>query len=206
MSTHANPDSSPEDTRQRILTAAMQLFGQVGYAQATTHAIARAAGVNEVTLFRLFGSKKLLLGACIAARNATGFSASFETDLTGDYPQDILHMAHLQIQDTRANQDVLRLLLCDARTIPELRQALLAGGRANLARLVAYFQRQIDHGVIRSDLPAEALASAFDSLFSTTVLFENLFQDSLAPQLPAEQAIQPLVDLFVRGTQPDNKP
>ncbi len=201
MHNNSTLETSQENTRQRIISAALQLFGQAGYAEATTRRIAKAAGINEVTLFRHFGSKKGLLMACLEAFNAGGFAARFEAELTGSYPDDILHMAHLQMQDTAANFEVLRLLLCDARHIPELREALMAGGRGNLARLGRYFQRQIDAGIVRSDLPAEALASAFDSLFSTYVLYEKMFLGTLTPQLPVDEVIGPLVDMFVRGTQ-----
>jgi AcrR family transcriptional regulator len=199
----ANPiqENLQEDTRQRIISAAMQLFGQVGYAQATTRAIADIAGVNEVTLFRHFGSKKNLLMACMQAFTAASFPATFESELTGNYAQDILRMAHLQIKDTIANMEVIRLLVCDARNVPELREAMLAGSRANLARLSSYFQRQIDQGVVRPDLPAEVLASAFDSLFSSNIIFSTMFQDDLSPRLSAEEAAGPLVDLFVQGSQ-----
>lgn len=196
-----NPERPPEDTRQRILRAATQLFGEIGYAQATTRLIAVAAEVNEVTLFRLFGSKKALLMACVEAHNAAGFSATFTDDLSGDYAVDILRMAQRQIADLRANAEMLRMLLCDARSIPELRQALLAGGRGNLERLSGYFQAQIEAGVVRQDLSAQALAIAFDSLFSSNILFETVFQDSLSPGLTTEALARPLADLFVRGTR-----
>lgn len=198
-----------DDTRRKIISAAMKLFGEVGYSRATTRAIAEAAGVNEVTLFRHFGNKKNLLMACIETFNATTFAAKFETELTGDYDEDILRMARLQIRETAASLDILRLMLCDARNVPELREAMLAGGRSNMVRISGYFQGQIDRGVVRSDIPAEVLASAFDSLFSSNVIFENFFQASLSPRLPAEEIIHPLVDLFVKGTRagkPFNKP
>ncbi len=201
MTNDLTQETSQEGTRQRILAAANQLFGQVGYAQATTRAIAEAAEINEVTLFRHFGSKKNLLMACIQAHNASGFSATFETELSGDYTEDILHMARLQIQDSLANIQLLRLLVCDARNIPELREALLAGGRGNLERISGYFQRQIESGVIRPELSAEVLASAFDSLFSSPVIFESFFLESLSPRLSSDEVLRPLVDLFVRGTK-----
>jgi AcrR family transcriptional regulator len=201
MPPNSNQELTLEDTRQRIIAAAMQLFGQVGYSQATTRGIAEAAGVNEVTLFRHFGSKKNLLVACIDAHNAAGFSATFEKELTGDYPEDIYRMAIGLNQDTLANMEVLRLLICDTRNLPDLREALLAGGRANMARLRRYFQQQIDAGVIRPGISAEALSSAFNSLFSSDLLFENLFQGSLIPEVTSEEMVRPLVDLFVRGTQ-----
>ncbi len=48
-----------DDTRERILQAAAELFAEKGYARATTRSIAEAAKVNEVTIFRHFGSKKI---------------------------------------------------------------------------------------------------------------------------------------------------
>ena len=47
-------------TKERILQAAYNCFSQKGYFGTTTREIAQAAGVSEVTLFRLFGSKKEL--------------------------------------------------------------------------------------------------------------------------------------------------
>ena len=85
--------------------------------------------------------------------------------------------------------------------VPELREALMTGGRGNMARLSRYFQRQIDHGTVRADLPAEVLASAFDNLFSSGVIIEYLFQGSLSPRLTSQEMIRPMVTLFVHGTQ-----
>src|ERR671914_1594713 len=45
------------DSRERILEAAARVYAQYGFRGATTRLIAQEAGVNEVTLFRLFGSK-----------------------------------------------------------------------------------------------------------------------------------------------------
>ncbi len=200
MPTSTNIEFTPEDTRQRILQAARQLFSEVGYALATTRLIAEAAGVNEVTLFRHFGSKKALLMACLGEIDATGFSATFEADLSGDYFSDILVMARHQVSDMRANVEVLRMLLCDVRSVPELRQLLLAGGQGNLARLSAYFQKQIDTGILRQELSAQALAIAFDSLFSSSVLFEYVFRESIVPRQSIDEFIEPLAELFARGT------
>lgn len=48
-------------TREKIQEAAVELFIQKGYSRTTTSAIAKKAGVNELTLFRIFGNKKELL-------------------------------------------------------------------------------------------------------------------------------------------------
>jgi AcrR family transcriptional regulator len=195
------PTNPVEDTRQRIIAAALKLFGQIGYTQASTRLIAETAGVNEVTLFRHFGSKKNLLMACTEHFNAGGFSATFEAKHSGHYPSDIALMARLQLQNTAENLDVLRLMLSDTRNVPELKEAMRRGGSGNIALVATYFQRQIEAGQVRPGLPGEALAWAFDGLFSTPVIFANLFNDSGTPVLPDERTLVALVDLFVCGTQ-----
>lgn len=49
------------DVREALLGATLELFAAVGSRGATTRRIAEAAGVNEVTLFRQFGSKEALI-------------------------------------------------------------------------------------------------------------------------------------------------
>jgi AcrR family transcriptional regulator len=54
-------------TRQRILTAAGELFVANGFANTATKAVAARAGVTERTIFLNFPSKAALLSACIRA-------------------------------------------------------------------------------------------------------------------------------------------
>lgn len=48
------------DTSRKIMKVALALFAENGYYQTTTKQIAQEAGVNELTLFRHFGSKNNL--------------------------------------------------------------------------------------------------------------------------------------------------
>ena len=45
------------ELRDRILEAAALVYAETGFRGATTRRIAERAGVNEITLFRHFGSK-----------------------------------------------------------------------------------------------------------------------------------------------------
>jgi AcrR family transcriptional regulator len=54
--------------RQLLLTAAARVFARDGLEGATTRAIAREAGVNEVTLFRQFGTKEHLIEAVVGSQ------------------------------------------------------------------------------------------------------------------------------------------
>ena len=50
-----------DNTEDRILDATIKLLDEVGWDGATTKRIAAEAGVNEVTLFRKFKTKNLML-------------------------------------------------------------------------------------------------------------------------------------------------
>jgi len=49
-----------DETKQKLMKAALELFAKEGYKGATTLAISETAGFSEVTLFRKFGNKKNL--------------------------------------------------------------------------------------------------------------------------------------------------
>ncbi len=51
---------SSEDRREQILAAASIVFGERGYAGGTTDAVARAAGISQAYVVRMFGSKENL--------------------------------------------------------------------------------------------------------------------------------------------------
>ncbi|MGL4176607.1 MAG: TetR/AcrR family transcriptional regulator [Dermatophilaceae bacterium] len=53
----------PEDTRERLVQAALELFGERGYARTTVDDIAARAGVSARTFFRHFPDKEEVLFA-----------------------------------------------------------------------------------------------------------------------------------------------
>ena len=201
MTKQTNPAPNPSDTRARLIDTALALFARSGYAKTTTRAIADEAGVNEVTLFRHFGSKKGLLTACVETFNAQGFAATFEREISGDYAADVLLMARLLARSMAENFTFMRLMMCELAQFPEMREIALAGGRGNATLIADYFRRQIAAGVIRADFDPATLAHAFDTLFSTHIFYQNMFDDSLMPDVPDDALIRQLADLFITGTQ-----
>ncbi|MCB9418874.1 MAG: TetR/AcrR family transcriptional regulator [Ardenticatenaceae bacterium] len=190
-------DEDNASTTDRIITAATQLFSENGYMRTTTKAIATAAEVNEVTIFRQFGSKKQLFMACIEAFNNAGFARTFAQNLSGDYATDIMTMAQTQLADSLTNFKGVRLLVCESSEIPEIQAILEQATSQNMAAIAAYFQRQIDAGVVRPGLDADWLAQAFDNLFSSYLFLSAVTDD---PQPPPAAMVQQLVDIFVTGT------
>ncbi|SNS10313.1 TetR/AcrR family transcriptional regulator [Actinomadura mexicana] len=59
------PGMSPEQRREMIIRTALPLVAEHGMA-VTTAQIARAAGIGEATIFRVFADKDELLDACVA--------------------------------------------------------------------------------------------------------------------------------------------
>src|SRR5687768_7863145 len=62
-----SPSLSP--IRERLLDAAARVYAETGYRGATTRRIAQEAGVNEITLFRHFGSKTTLILEAVRQAN-----------------------------------------------------------------------------------------------------------------------------------------
>src|SRR5450830_485384 len=58
--TTTTPRMTGEARREQILSAALAVFAEGGYAGTTTDQVARAAGVSQPYVIRLFGSKKQL--------------------------------------------------------------------------------------------------------------------------------------------------
>jgi TetR/AcrR family transcriptional regulator, regulator of cefoperazone and chloramphenicol sensitivity len=73
MTIQASPSAPPrgDDTRQRLVTAAIDVFGRHGFEGASTRMLSAAAAVNQAAIPYHFGSKEGLYIACaehIAAR------------------------------------------------------------------------------------------------------------------------------------------
>ncbi|MEO1392451.1 MAG: helix-turn-helix domain-containing protein [Cyanobacteria bacterium J06634_5] len=70
-------------SREKIVRSALALFSHQGITATTTKEIAEQAGVNEVTLFRQFGSKQGLLLAVLQESSMLGKMQAALTDIVG---------------------------------------------------------------------------------------------------------------------------
>lgn len=59
-----------DQTRARLIQATIDVVAEVGYARATTRAIAEAAGVAEGTIYRHYADKRELFFAAVFDRNS----------------------------------------------------------------------------------------------------------------------------------------
>jgi TetR/AcrR family transcriptional regulator len=86
------PRMRAEDRRELVLVAATAVFGERGYFGATTDGVAKAAGVSQPYVVRMFGTKEALFLA-VLDRALTRLMTSFTAvvDEHPEAPDDELH-------------------------------------------------------------------------------------------------------------------
>src|ERR1700727_234194 len=84
----AAPCAARERPRERIVTAAQDMFHRHGIRAVGVDAIAEAAGTNKMTLYRHFGSKDDLIIQCL--RDAAIESESWWAEIESAHPGDPL--------------------------------------------------------------------------------------------------------------------
>jgi AcrR family transcriptional regulator len=197
--TEGNPESRGDETRQRLIEAAAQVFAEEGYARATTRALAAAAGVNEVTLFRHFGNKENLFAAVTEQYAGPAVTTALEAQLTGDYRQDLLMVGNQLLQVLLERKEILRMMLCEASHFPEVQAVMVQNPRQIRRMLARYLQQQIERGQVRP-LHREATAQAFAGMLFSYAIMREILGDSVEPEMTTEELVAQFVDIFVQGT------
>jgi AcrR family transcriptional regulator len=195
---------TPRDTDGRILSAAATLFARHGYVGTTTSAIADEAGVNEVTLFRRFGTKEGLLRALGAAFDRGGSAYPPEGAVVeGDVRATLRNLAVAEIRAAIESGGLVLRLGFDARSVPEVRDALGDVAGANLEQLAAYLGKAQRRGEVRADLPPMALAEAFFGLTSSLVIGRMALAEPQAPtDADIERQAETQLELLWSGLRP----
>ena len=195
-----NSSSNPGQTRARIMQAASQLFTEKGFSGTTTRAIAELARVNEVTLFRHFGTKEKLAKAIMDQFGGQAIAGDLELRFSGDYVQDLTLMGQMMMKVMTERVDAIRMAICEAGNFPEFRQVVAENPRQLRQMLARYFESQMKAGLIHSGHP-EVLAQAFLGMFFSYTVLQGLLLDSLQPEIASEDIVEQFVTLFVRGTR-----
>ena len=157
---------TPRIADDQILDAAVAAVLADGYAGATTRAIAAAAGVNEVTLFRRFGNKEQLFRAAIAREVTQVVEA--ETRVTGDLEADLMAVFAGYHASFSAHASLPLLIIVEATRNPEhadLLEAPLAAQRA-LRSVIAHYQ---ETGELRREPPEMAVRALIGPLLAYAV-------------------------------------
>jgi AcrR family transcriptional regulator len=192
--------SSVDLTRERLLDAAAHTFSKDGIRGATTRAIARNAGVNEVTLFRHFKSKEQLLRAVLQRGLASEIAimdlhSSWKENLResmGKYAQH--YYSHVE-----KKKGIARAFLAEVQVLPQSMQSMIADViRPVRERLVLILTDAQRAGVVRSDVNVECALDAFKNSLYAGMLRQG---PSLPRNYTTDAYISTVVDIFVRGIE-----
>ena len=150
-----------------IFRATMRLFLAQGYAGATTRQIAEEAEVNEVTLFRKFGSKAELVTAAVA--HELGQVALDEVRYSGDVEADLLRIVMFYREVVGRYGEFLPVLLAEIPRHPALRPALRAPMRV-IAAVADVLERYQQEGVLRQEPPLHAVSGLLGPVMVLTMI------------------------------------
>lgn len=171
-------------TREHILDAAARVFAEHGFRGSTTRLIADAADVNEVTLFRLFGSKDALLGEAIRTRVYEREVAHLP-EVPGDARAELIAWASVEYRNLLAHRASIRQGMTELNERPELRHCMAQGPRGGYSRLRAYVSALAKSGRCNKDVNAmHAAAMLLGALFA-----DSLGRDMMPDALPAESHV-----------------
>jgi AcrR family transcriptional regulator len=192
---------APDETRARILHAAAEQYAQHGYHGCTTRAVATAAGVNEVTVFRLFGSKDAMIDAAIE-RSAEDQGPSSLPSPPAHPHEEISAWCAIEMERLRRGRALLRRCFAEAEEHPaHVKRATLA--MDPMAMELRRYVAQLDHRGSSGDQArhATAIAMLLSTLFADALGREDMpfvFSSPVA-RAPAEYAAMFLDALGVSG-------
>jgi len=155
----------PEQTytsRTRLLSAGKELFAREGYEQASTAAIAKAAGTSESQLMRYFGGKAGLLDAIF---NESWAPLNDEVQkLIAGAPharEAVLGVLSVVTRAFGVDPELAALFLFEGRRIRGGADVVLSKGFVQFSELVkALIRRGQQDGSFRSEFSEVALAAA----------------------------------------------
>jgi AcrR family transcriptional regulator len=185
-----------EEIRNRILAAAARVYAQYGFRGATTRLIAVEAGVNEVTLFRTFGSKAQLLQAMLQSQVAATSAPLLSTDVS-DPEQELTKWCAATLEYLRGHAHLIRKTIAEAEERPDAACAACEGPNSAGASLVLYLEHLREEELADADADVNTAVSMFMSAMFGDALYRDVMPD-VFPQ-PLEAAPAKYVKTFLRA-------
>jgi AcrR family transcriptional regulator len=182
--------------REQLLEAATRLYAEAGYRGATTRRIATQAGVNEITLFRHFGSKDALIREAI-----TRAGLSIESRALPDPPRDpareLREWAKAHIAALRKRRSLIRTCMGEIEEHPGIFSAANSPPAIAAKALCQYLKRLRETGQAKAQ---------FDDVAASAMLMGVLFADAMGRDVmpdmyrnDPDQAIDEYIKLFLRS-------
>ena len=181
------------DTRDKLLEVAIRIFAEAGYHGTTTRRIAQEAGVNEVTLFRQFGSKESLIREALmaGARRNRPLLSPDAADPLAELHRWTLAIFYYYYE----NRQLIRRLMGEMVERQDLARSICEDSNQEFLQLVGFFEALRSRGLVRADLRVEAAAGILLNALLTNALWRDVWPDVPNP----EENVAAFVDLVLHG-------
>ncbi len=171
------------ERRDELLRAAARVYAMHGYRGSTTRRIADEAGVNEITIFRQFGTKDTLIHEAIASCGLGG-PLSELPKVPVDPHRELKHWAVNLRTYICASRLIIRRCMSERDEHPQLSATANRGPVRAAEELQAYIGRLKEHGFIDGEVDAKA-ASA---MFMGTLFADAMGRDTMPEIYPSPPA------------------
>jgi AcrR family transcriptional regulator len=167
------------ELRERLFRAALQLFGEKGFAETTVEDITDAADVGKGTFFNYFPSKDHILLA-FGEMQLGKLEAAVNTARSTNEPMPhfLRSLGVRMTQEPTRNPAIIRALLQAYLSTTPVREAMIDLQMRTHALHTQMIQLGQDRGEIRSDLPAAEIAQVFRQTIFGTLLIWSLYGDA----------------------------
>lgn len=178
------PSTSGLTTEQDILVAAAALFCEVGYGSTSTHAIARAAGISQASMYHYFAGKHEILLALLMETVRPSVAVAAELDSRSEPPAARLWA--LCAYDTAllvSGEDNLGALYL----LPELSDERFADFHLERQKLYAVYRGLVAECTGTASDEAHAAASLVFGLVESVILRRrtegDMIESDIAPRI-----------------------
>jgi AcrR family transcriptional regulator len=184
------------EIRDRILEAAKRVYAKHGFRGATTRLIAIEADVNEVTLFRTFGSKAALFDSLMQSHVAHSPLPALP-DEPANPETEIVRWCSSVLKHLREHASLLRKSIGELEERPDAALSMCEGPHCAGMMLTDYVLRLQSTGVADADADIQT---------SVAMLMSSLFGDALMRDIipnnfpqPEDEVAARYVGTFLRG-------
>ncbi len=184
------------DLRDKLLDVTVSVYADAGYRGTTTRRIAAEAGVNEVTLFRHFGSKDELIKAALR-REHMAIMCAAPDPATADPLAAIVAWGIGMHQRFQAHSKLIRQLLGDVQERPDLLADPVDDCGAEAKAIIGYLDLLKQRGVLAADADTLIAGHALVNMFFSDALWRDHTPSEAIP--PADVVIERMAALTLRG-------
>lgn len=175
-------------TKDKIVEAMVELVHEKGYKGATTRELAEMAGVNEVTIFRIFGNKKGIVDAIIQKYALIDlFESIFQEKVVWDIEKDLKMLVREYQTLLEQKRTVILLSLKEAGQFAELDELLKRIPQRYTEILTDYFTKM---------MKKEKMNKVDSYVIATNFLFINFGYFLMKTKINTE-AVELSIDDFI---------